>query len=120
MTQLKITNTMKHSFYAIWIAWAAGALHRLAWYIEPSSKDTMHMWWFIIVVGVMLMLNVERNQMTASRPERYSNETLRQYYKRWWTEYLKPYLKVRWLDTLLDLVAGIASMFAGLLPWWIL
>ena len=111
---------MKHSFYAMWLAWVAGALHRLAWYIDPSSRATMHMWWFIVAVGVLLMLNVERNQMTASKPERYSNETLHKYYKRWWRGHLKPYLKVKWLDTLVDFGVGVASMFAGLLPWWIL
>lgn len=120
MSKLKITNACKHSLVAIWAATILGGLHRLAWAIDPSSRQTMHLWWFIIFAGIILIVNVERNQLSTTKPARFPDESLLSYYRRWYKHHLLPRLKVAWLDIVADIVIGIASMFAGLLPWWIL
>lgn len=117
MKYLRGTNLGKHSLVAIWAGWIAGAVHRL---ISLLPNTTFYFWWFIVIVGIAAMVGLEIKQALTKRPVRMNDESIIQYYERWYNDYILPYLKLKWLDIACDISVGIVSMFAGLLPWWVL
>ncbi len=94
-----ITNTLKHFLVPFIICLTAGFLH---WLINRLPNTQAYLWWWGVFLGVILILNTERNQYIASNLS------------------LKEYLRSRWLDTILDILAGLLGMSLGLLPFWYL
>ena len=94
----KIANQWKHllGFWAV--ATVCGFIHWLLLRLDPHAQ--MYLWWFGVWSIFIFALNIERNQFILSNMP------------------LSLYLRLRWLDTLLDFLCSIAGGVLGLLPWW--
>ena len=82
---MKVKNIPKHAAYAYVAAALANTTMQL---INLVPKTEAYLAWFAVFVFAIITLNWERNQFVAARMS------------------LKLYLKIKWLDTLLDFVVA--------------
>lgn len=89
-----ITNTWKHATVGAFIMILTCAANGLIGLIPNTTADFR---WFGFIAVILLAFNLENNQ------------------RKWSGLSWKEYLRLRWLDTTLDLIAGIGA--AGLVLW---
>lgn len=94
----KIANQWKHLLGFWVVATVCGFIHWLLLKLDPNAQ--MYLWWFGVFGIVIFAVNIERNQYLISNLP------------------LAQYLRLRWWDTLLDLICSILGGVLGLLPWW--
>jgi hypothetical protein len=90
---MKVKNIPKHAAYAYVAAALANTTMQL---INLVPKTEAYLAWFAVFVFAIITLNWERNQFVAARMN------------------LKLYLKIKWLDTLLDVLVA-NTVFIGVL-----
>lgn len=91
---MKLTNTLKHAVYGA-VAMFAVCLVDTALNLLPNT--IVNLKWFGFIAIILLAFNLENNQ------------------RKWSKLSWKKYLRLRWLDTALDLIAGIGA--AGVILW---
>jgi hypothetical protein len=84
---MKVKNVPKHALYAYVAASVANTTMQL---INMIPKTEFHLGWFLVVAWAMITLNWERNQYLSSKLS------------------LSKYFKIKWLDTLIDVIVGNA------------
>lgn len=101
-----IANQWKHGLVGFGLGLTLGLIH---WLIEKTPGAEIHLWWWMVAVFAMVVINVERNQMKAAV---YDAKQV--------GKPITPneYWRKKWLDAVLDVVVGLVGFVLGLLPFW--
>jgi hypothetical protein len=92
-----IKNTWKHLGVGLLVGSVLGLIH---WLCTRIPNTQMYLWWMFVIGFTILVGKWEYSQ--------YKNSGMK----------ASLYWKLRWLDTITDVLASFVGFFAGLLPFW--
>lgn len=114
LESLPVGNQWKHFVISVTLFHFAGWIH---WALELSPKNSLNMWWFMIFAWILLTVNFEVNQARLAIKNSKNEYQFKNLNK---VMTSKEYWSVKWLDSLLDVLAGVIGCILGILPFWLM
>jgi hypothetical protein len=100
-----IKNQWKHFTISVTIFHIIGWIH---WLLEQNPENIVNLWLFMIFVWVIVVIGFEINQMRIAVYDSNGELSPRDYWR------------LKWKDSLFDVIAGMVGCIVGILPFWLM